>query len=89
MSQTVAQQLIGIHVGNVLAAELNGAAAGVHQSGHCLQNGALASAVGADEGNNLTLAHLKGNALDGMDGAVVHMHIFNFQHQASSSSLPR
>ena len=32
---------------------------------------------------------LKGNALDGMNGAVVNVHIFNFQHQVSLSSLPR
>ena len=61
----------------------------VHEAGNGLQNGGLTGAVGTDQRHDLSLAHFKGNALDGMDGAVINVHIFNFQHQASLSSLPR
>ncbi len=89
VGQARAQKLIGVHMGNVLVTEVDGAAAGVHQTGDGLQNGALTGAVGADEGYDLPLAYLKGYPLDGMNGAIVNMNVVNFQHHAFPSSLPR
>ena len=43
-----------------------------------VQNGGFARAVRADERDDLALVDLKGNALDGVDAAVVHMDIINF-----------
>ena len=89
MGQALAHQFVGIGMGDVLAAEGNTAAAGMHQTGNGLQNGGLTGAVGTDQSYDLAFADFEGNTLDGMNGAVVNVHIFNFQHQASLSSLPR
>ena len=80
VSQTGAQQLKGLGVGDVLVTEVNGAAAGVHQTGNGFQNGGFSRAVGTDQSHNFALAHLKGHALYRMDGAVIDVHVFNFQH---------
>ena len=87
VGQARTQQLVGIGTADILAAEGNAAAAGMHQTGHGLQNGALASAVCTDQSHDLTLANFKGNTLDGMDGTVVNMNIVDFQHRCQL--LPR
>ena len=51
---------------------------GVQQARDRVQNGGFARAVRADERDDLALVDLKGNALDGVDAAVVHMDIINF-----------
>jgi len=50
----------------------------VQQAGDRVQNGGFARAVRADERDDLALVDLKGNALNGVDAAVVHMDIINF-----------
>ena len=92
MGQAVAEELIGIGMGDILAAEFDGAAAGVHQAGNGLQNRTLAGAVGTDQCHDFTLVDMEGDTLDGVDRAVVDMDIINFQHgfsHQSSSFLPR
>ena len=89
LSQALGQQLAGIGVGDVFVTEGDGALAGVHQAGDGFQDGALACAVGADQGHDLSFVDFKGNALDGVDGAVIHMNVVNSQHAHSASSLPR
>ncbi len=50
----------------------------MQKAGNGGQNGGFARAVRADERDDLALVDLKGNALDGVDAAVVHMDIINF-----------
>ena len=45
-----------------------------------LQDGGLAGAVGADEGDDLPLIYLKGDVLDGVDGAVIDVDALYLQH---------
>ena len=47
------------------AVELNGAAGGPEQRGQHLDGGGLARAVGAEEGKDLALRHIKRNIVDG------------------------
>ena len=81
--QTGTQKLIGFHMGDILIAEVDGAAAGMHQAGNRLQDGGLARAVCADQRHDLALADFKGHALHRVDSAVIHVHVFNFQHLLS------
>ena len=65
----------------------------VEQAGDGIQRGGFSRAVGADQGNDLTLVDLEGNAFDGMDAAVINVDVFHFQDgvhtYASSFFLPR
>ena len=89
VGQALGQKLAGIDVGDVLAAEADGARPGVHQAGDGFQDGTFARAVGTDQRHDLALVYLKGNALDGMDRAIVHMDVVDFQHAHWASSFPR
>ena len=65
----------------VLPLEVDPAAFYLHQAGQGPQGGGFAGAVGADQGHNLALLHLEGNAFDGLDAAVTHTQIINSQHR--------
>ena len=67
------------------------AAAGLEQAGDGVERGGLARAVGADEGDDLALVDLEGDALDGVDVAVVDVHVLDFEkaHWPSSFLRPR
>ena len=80
MGQARTQQLIGLRVGDVLAAEGNGSRPGVHQAGDSLQDGALARAVGADQGHDFPVANLERHVFHRVNGAVVYVNILNLQH---------
>ena len=47
----------------------------MEQAGDGVQRGGLAGAVGADEGDDLPLIDLEGDALDGVDGAVIDVDV--------------
>ena len=49
----------------------------VEQAGNGVQSGGLAGAVGTDQGHDLALIDLKGDALDGVDAAVIDVDIVN------------
>ena len=91
LSQALFHDLVAGHVGNIFAAELDAACAGAQQAGDGLQGGGLAGAVGTDQSDHLALIHMEGNAFDGVDGAVIDVHVFNFQnlHAQASFFLPR
>ena len=88
MGQTVGHQLMGHHGGDVLALEGDGARLGAQQTGDGLQGGGLARAVGADQGDDLPFGHLKGHALDGVDGAVVDVDVIHLQHSSHRVTPP-
>ena len=60
-----------------LAHELDMAGLAVEQAGNGVQSGGLAGAVGTDQGHDLALIDLKGDALDGVDAAVIDVDIVN------------
>ena len=78
LRQTVLNDLVRRDALEVMALKEDAAHLGVQQAGDRVQNGGFARAVRADERDDLALVDLKGNALDGVDAAVVHMDIINF-----------
>ena len=83
--------LAGRHADDVLAVKGHLAGARLEQAGDGVERGGLARAVGADEGDDLALVDLEGDALDGVYVAVVDVHVLNFEqaHWASSFLRPR
>ena len=71
------------------ALEADTSAGGLYQSGNGTQGGGFARAVGADQSDDLPLGHLKGDALHGLDAAVVDSQIINFQHRLPPPNKPR
>ena len=67
----------------------DGPAARFQQAAHGLQHGALAGAVGPDEGDDLTLLHGDGDVLEGVDLTVVGVHIFHFEQGHGAKLLLR
>ena len=66
------------------------AAARPQQARQGQQRGALAGAVGADQGGDFTLVEMQGDALDGLDVAVGHRQVLNPQEDAHGlPSRPR
>ena len=51
--------------------EFDGAGAGLQQTADGVQGGGFAGAVRADQGDDLTLVYIKGDAFDGVDAAIV------------------
>ena len=78
LRQTVLNDLMRRNALEVMVLKEDAAHLGVQQAGDRVQNGGFARAVRADERDDLALVDLKGNALDGVDAAVVHMDIINF-----------
>ena len=64
---------------------------GLQQTADGVQGGGFAGAVRADQGDDLTLVYIKGNALDGVDAAIVNLQIIDTQqtHVQPSLFLPR
>ena len=92
LGQAHLHDLVGRDVGKGLAQEGDGAGPAVQQARDGIQRGGFARAVGADEGDDLTLLHLEGNVLDGVDAAVVDVEVFRFQdgiHAYAPFCLPR
>ena len=48
----------------------------------------LPGTVGADEGDYLPLVYLKGDVLDGMDGAVIDVDALYLQHGVHAQAPP-
>ena len=79
LCQTGLNDLMGADALDALALIEHIAGLGVEQTGHRLQGGGLACAVGADEGDDLALVHLEGNILDRVDVAVKDVDVINLQ----------
>ena len=80
---------VGAEGGDVLALEVDAAVGGLHQSGNGAQGGGFARAVGADEGDDLALGYLKGDALYGLNAAVAYLQFINLQHRLPPPNMPR
>ena len=61
--------------GDVLAVEHDAAAGGRHSAGDPLEQGGLARAVGAEQGDDLTLADLELRPEQDLESAVLHLHL--------------
>ena len=79
----------GVAPGDVVAAEVDRAAGGLYKPGDRAERRAFARAVRADERYDLAFMHIKGNALDGFNAAVVHAEIVNGEDLVHSSATPR
>ena len=56
------------------------------QAADAVEGGGLAGAVGADQGDDLPLAHMEADAVQRLDVAVFDLEIFDFEeHQIVSS----
>src|SRR5205085_1015070 len=66
-------------VADQLPAQVDGASARLEQTGDGVQHGRLAGAVGADEGNDLSLLDLKGDALQRLDVAVKSADVLHIE----------
>ena len=70
---------IGGHKGYVLPLVGYGSRRGGYHAHYGAEGGGLACAVGADEGNYLSLVYIKGYAFEGLNSAVVNFKITNFK----------
>ena len=75
--QSLGNNLMAGYMVQRLAHELDMAGLAVEQAGNGVQSGGLAGAVGTDQGHDLALIDLKGDALDGVDAAVIDVDIVN------------
>ena len=82
---------MGGNTHNALILKGDAAAPGLQEAGYGVQCSGLACAVGADQGDDLSLIDLKGDALNGVDAAVIDVEIFYLQHAHAQPSfcLPR
>ena len=75
LRQAQLHDLVGGHGINRRAHEVDRAGFCAQQTGDRIQDGALTGAVRTDQRDDLTLVDLEGNALDGVDAAVVNVKI--------------
>ena len=80
MGKTGPEQLVGLCMGDILVAEGDTAISGVHQAGNGFKNRTFSGAVGTNQGYDFPLSYLKRNILDGVNGAVIYIDVFNFKH---------
>src|SRR3546814_8296356 len=64
---------VGAEVGDVLAVEGDGASLGAHQAAHALEQGGLAGAVGAEQGDDLSGGDVEVDPEEDLDRAVGHV----------------
>ena len=70
---------MGAHALDALALVDHIAGLGFQQAGDGLQGGGLTGTIGTDQGDDLALIDLEGNALDGVDVAVVNVDVIDLQ----------
>ena len=80
---------VGGQGGDVLPLEVDAPVGGLHQTGDGAQGGGFARPVGPDEGDDLPVGHLEGDALHGLDAAVAHLQFVNLQHRLPPPNMPR
>ena len=72
---------VGRHVRDVVPVEGERPGPGVHEAAEGAEGRRLAGAVGAQQGDDLTLVDLQGDPLEGVDVAVVRMHLVGAQER--------
>ena len=87
----VRNDLVGRNAHDALAFKFDRAGSGLQKSGNGIQRGGFARTVRTDQRNDFAFVYIKGNALDGVNAAVVDMDILNMQqtHPYASLCLPR
>ena len=75
-------------MGNVLAHKLDGAGLGAQQARDGLERCGLAGTVGTNQGHDLALVNVKGDVLDGVDGAVPDVDVVDGKHRLCHLVLP-
>ena len=78
LGQAHAHQLVGGDAVQIFFVEEDGAGAGMQKPRNSIQNGGFTGTVGADEGDDLALVDLEGNALNSVDDAVIDMGSLTF-----------
>ena len=74
--------------GNILSLKPDAARSRLHQARDGPQDRGFARTVGADEGDDLPLRHLKINALNSLNAAVVHPQAIYFKHRQPPPNTP-
>src|SRR6185312_15627713 len=80
--------LVGRQLGDVLAVEPDRARARARIAAYRHQQGRLAGAVGADQGDDLALGDVEVDAVQRLDGAVEGGDSPDFKHEGSQASSP-
>ena len=83
MGKAQADDGVGGDLLEVLSVQRHGAGGRRQQAGDGVERRGLSRAVGSDEGHQLPVAHREGDALQGMDCAVMDVQVFDFQHRSS------
>ena len=84
-----AHDVVGGHLGDVLALEHNAAAAGTRVAAHGHQQRSLARAIAADQGDDLALIDMQTDLVDRADGAIVGGDLLQLQHRLAHQASPR
>ena len=88
LGQALAHQLVSRRMGNVFAHKLDGAGLGAQQARDGLERCGLTSTVRTDQSNDLALVDVKGDVLDGVDGAVPDVDVVDGKHRLCHLVLP-
>jgi hypothetical protein len=78
--------LVGRHLRDVLVAEDEAALARIVDAADHVEDGGLARAVGADDGEDLPRLHLEAHPVEGLDAAEVDTHSLRFEEAHRSRS---
>src|SRR5205814_7109041 len=76
-------QLVRLESRGALAPVLDASARGAQEPAHRPQRRRLARAVRADQGDDLSLADLEGDAAEGVDRPVVHVEIVQLEERGA------
>ena len=68
---------MGFHLADQVTVIGDLAAGQLEQAGDGVHGGGFASTVCTDQSNNFSFVHMERNILDGVDGTVINIDIFN------------
>ena len=77
LGQTKADDFVGFHLADQVTVIGDLAAGQLEQAGDGMHGGGFASTVCTDQSNDLAFVHMERNILDGVDGTVINIDIFN------------
>ena len=72
MSHPQSHDLVCRHFCNVFSLKFDLSGLRCDETGHSMKDRCFSCSVGADQGNDLSLIDFEGNALDGLDHAVIY-----------------
>src|SRR5690606_25292202 len=80
VSQSPLSHLIGIQPGNLLTFEENFSLPWLDHAGHRAQDGGLATAISADQTDQLTFANFQRDVKDYLERAIAKVDMFDLQY---------